>query len=179
MHTIHDLYVGLARTIYLRCIYGIFWQGNHEIYSHIRCIYTILANPIYMHKCTVLANPIYMHKCMVLANPIYMHRCTVLVNPIYMHKCVVLANPIYMHRCMVLANPIYMHRCMVLANPICMHRCMVLADPVHIESLCPTLSFLLLNPPTTDYPFDCVPSSHISAVGACPLQPPDPAPPAA
>jgi len=143
VHTIHDLYVGLARTIYLRCIYGIFWQGNHEIYSHIRCIYTILANPIYMHKCTVLA------------------------------------NPIYMHRCMVLANPIYMHRCMVLANPICMHRCMVLADPVHIESLCPTLSFLLLNPPTTDYPFDCVPSSHISAVGACPLQPPDPAPPAA
>jgi len=29
-----------------------FWQGNHQIYDHIRCIYTVLANPIY----TVLAN---------------------------------------------------------------------------------------------------------------------------
>ena len=23
----------------------IFWQGNHQIYGHIRCIYTVLANP--------------------------------------------------------------------------------------------------------------------------------------
>jgi hypothetical protein len=22
-----------------------FWQGNHQIYGHIRCIYTVLANP--------------------------------------------------------------------------------------------------------------------------------------
>jgi len=26
---------------YVRC----FWQGNHQIYGHIRCIYTVLANP--------------------------------------------------------------------------------------------------------------------------------------
>jgi hypothetical protein len=24
-----------------------FWQGNHQIYGHIQCIYTILANPTY------------------------------------------------------------------------------------------------------------------------------------
>ena len=29
-------------TVYLRC----FWQGNHQIYCHIRCIYTVLASPI-------------------------------------------------------------------------------------------------------------------------------------
>ena len=27
--------------IYTRC----FWQGDHQIYGHIQCIYTILANP--------------------------------------------------------------------------------------------------------------------------------------
>jgi hypothetical protein len=29
-------------TMYVRY----FWQGNHRIYGHIRCIYTVLANPI-------------------------------------------------------------------------------------------------------------------------------------
>ena len=24
-----------------------FWQGNHQMYGHIRCIYTVLANPKY------------------------------------------------------------------------------------------------------------------------------------
>ena len=28
-------------TVFLRY----FWQGNHQIYGHIRCIYTVLANP--------------------------------------------------------------------------------------------------------------------------------------
>jgi hypothetical protein len=43
------VFVGLARTIYMRY----FWQGNHRIYGHIRCIYTVLANPMYMRaKCT-------------------------------------------------------------------------------------------------------------------------------
>jgi hypothetical protein len=32
-------------TVYIRW----FWQGNHQIYGHIRCIYTVLANP--MHVC--------------------------------------------------------------------------------------------------------------------------------
>jgi hypothetical protein len=29
-------------TVYIRY----FWQGNHQIYGHIRCIYTVLANPM-------------------------------------------------------------------------------------------------------------------------------------
>jgi len=28
-------------TMYIRY----YWQGNHQIYGHIRCIYTVLANP--------------------------------------------------------------------------------------------------------------------------------------
>jgi len=32
--------------IYTVCI-RYFWQGNHQIYGHIRCIYTVLANPMY------------------------------------------------------------------------------------------------------------------------------------
>jgi len=32
-------------TVYIRY----YWQGNHEIYGHIRCIYTVLANPIHLH----------------------------------------------------------------------------------------------------------------------------------
>jgi len=33
--------------IYMVCIRS-FWQGNHQICGHIRCIYTSLANPIYL-----------------------------------------------------------------------------------------------------------------------------------
>jgi len=32
-------------TVYIRC----FWQRNHQKYGHIRCIYTVLANPTYMY----------------------------------------------------------------------------------------------------------------------------------
>jgi hypothetical protein len=41
-------------TVYIRYT----WQGNHQIYGHIRCIYTILVNPTY--KCMVLANAVQM-----------------------------------------------------------------------------------------------------------------------
>jgi len=41
-------YAGLARTIYIYTVYiRYFWQGNHQIYGHIRCIYTVLANPLH------------------------------------------------------------------------------------------------------------------------------------
>ena len=36
--------VGQNIVLYIRWIYGNFWQGNHQIYGHIRCIYTVLAN---------------------------------------------------------------------------------------------------------------------------------------
>jgi len=32
-------------TVHIRYL----WQGNHQIYGHIRCIYTVLANPTYLH----------------------------------------------------------------------------------------------------------------------------------
>jgi len=31
-----------------------FWQGNHQIYGHIRCIYTVLANPTHYSLSTLL-----------------------------------------------------------------------------------------------------------------------------
>jgi len=30
----------------------VFLAGNHHTYGHIRCIYTVLANPTYMHSRT-------------------------------------------------------------------------------------------------------------------------------
>ena len=33
-------------TVYLRC----FWQGDHQIYGHVRCIYTVLAKPKHVSK---------------------------------------------------------------------------------------------------------------------------------
>jgi hypothetical protein len=43
-------FVGLARTIHLE-VYTVyirfFWQGNYHTYGHIRCVYTVLANPTY------------------------------------------------------------------------------------------------------------------------------------
>ena len=41
-------------TVYIRC----FWHGNHQIYDHIRCIHTVLANPTHF-KCM----PPLMHAC--------------------------------------------------------------------------------------------------------------------
>jgi len=61
VHVVHDFEHSLGRpwqadlcvidrvgqnhiyTVYIRY----FWQGNHQIYGHIRCIYTVLANPSY------------------------------------------------------------------------------------------------------------------------------------
>ena len=31
-----------------------FWQGNHQIYGHIRCIYTVLANPTHFARSWLL-----------------------------------------------------------------------------------------------------------------------------
>jgi len=44
--TIHMYRVGQNHiyTVYTRY----FWQGNHQIYGHIRCIYTVLANPTHV-----------------------------------------------------------------------------------------------------------------------------------
>jgi len=41
------LFLGLAKTIYIRCTYDIFGLGNHHIYDVYIRIYTVLANPIY------------------------------------------------------------------------------------------------------------------------------------
>jgi len=39
----HGSLIGLARTIYIRCVYGI-WAEIYRIYGHIRHKYTVLAN---------------------------------------------------------------------------------------------------------------------------------------
>jgi len=35
---IYAVHLGLARTIYIRCIFFFVWQRNHQIYGHMRCI---------------------------------------------------------------------------------------------------------------------------------------------
>ena len=48
----HLVCLGLARTMYIRCIYGTFGRENHQIYGHIRNIYTVLDNPTYVvYRC--------------------------------------------------------------------------------------------------------------------------------
>ena len=34
----------LIYTVYIQY----FWQGNNQEYGHIRCVYTVLANPMYI-----------------------------------------------------------------------------------------------------------------------------------
>ena len=44
----NHIYIGWARTIYfyVSTVYiRYFWQGNHHTCGHIRCVYTVLANP--------------------------------------------------------------------------------------------------------------------------------------
>jgi len=44
--------VGHIYTVYLWYL----WQGNHQIYGHVRCIYAVLANPNYRVRGTRLQN---------------------------------------------------------------------------------------------------------------------------
>ena len=39
-----------------------FWQGDHQIYGHIQCIYTVLANPTYKPSIFVSLLPLPTHK---------------------------------------------------------------------------------------------------------------------
>jgi len=48
-HTLHN-------HIYVVCI-RYFWQGNHQTYGHVRCIYTVLANPTSILFCD--ARPVH------------------------------------------------------------------------------------------------------------------------
>jgi hypothetical protein len=53
--------------IYIRCIYGIFGQGNHQIYGLIRCIYTYTVYIYGLIRCIYICIYIYT----ILANPKY------------------------------------------------------------------------------------------------------------
>jgi len=52
-------------TVYIRY----FWQEIHQIYGHIRCIYTVLANPKYKKmfpsgtEPKTLRKPVILHQC--------------------------------------------------------------------------------------------------------------------
>ena len=85
-----------------------FRQGNHQIYGHIRCIYTVLANPSYT--------------CMFMAYPSgttwsYIHRHgKYRMYTVYSYKCIFLASPSgttwsYVHR--------HGHTYMDMVNTVC------------------------------------------------------------
>jgi len=54
-----------------------FWQGNHQIYSHIRCIHTVLANPIHLCKRACMRDCAPTHRVLCLCVCKYM--CAVCV----------------------------------------------------------------------------------------------------
>jgi len=70
--------------IYTVCI-RYFWQGNHHIYAHLRCRYTVLANPIYK----VLANPTFTttHPCSVARGKLKSDRRRVCLEPPTKERC--------------------------------------------------------------------------------------------
>ena len=41
MNRVGQNHTFIGITVYIRH----FWQGNHHTYGHIRCVYTVLANP--------------------------------------------------------------------------------------------------------------------------------------
>ena len=49
VNDLSDTCVGLSRTLYMRCIYGV-WHVNHQIYSHVRRMYAVVDN----HICVLL-----------------------------------------------------------------------------------------------------------------------------
>ena len=51
--------VAKKKYIYIFIYIRYFWQGNHQIYGHIRCVCTILANPTHTHTYTCT----YSHTC--------------------------------------------------------------------------------------------------------------------
>jgi len=67
--------IGLARTI---CLYTVhiryYWQGNHQIYGHIRCIYTVLANPRYTQPVHLQAK----NHCFSISRP-SAHKCYIVI----------------------------------------------------------------------------------------------------
>ena len=100
-------------TVYIRY----FWQGNYEIYGHIRCIYTVLANPNYVARTTLSLTPCYIHH---LA-PCYLHHLAPCyfhhLAPCYLH----LLTPCYFHH----LTPCYFHHlapcCFHHLAPCCFH----------------------------------------------------------
>jgi hypothetical protein len=53
-HVCYGLRVGFGQNPMYTVSIRYFWQGNHQIYGHIQCIYTVLANPTYVPNFTLL-----------------------------------------------------------------------------------------------------------------------------
>jgi len=46
-----------------------FKQGSHHTYGHVRCVFTVLTNPMYVY-----ANPMYVYVCVFKAAQVENHR---------------------------------------------------------------------------------------------------------
>ena len=68
--------------IYTACI-RCFWQGNHHIYGHIWCIYTVLANPTHVPPINIIAAHI-----LFLIPPLILLLTASHILPVYCPPCV-------------------------------------------------------------------------------------------
>ena len=69
-----ELMVRVGRTIYIWCLWY-FWQGNHQIYGPVRCIYTVLANPTYGISASAFCPSISARGTSTSANNGCKHQC--------------------------------------------------------------------------------------------------------
>jgi len=80
-----------------------FWQVNHQIYGHIRCIYTGLANP--KNRCTFRADIMLQYYATLLCYTITLqHYATILcynIMPQY-YATILCCNTMLQHRCSAL-----------------------------------------------------------------------------
>jgi hypothetical protein len=81
-----------------------FWQGNHQIHSHIRCIYTVLANPIFVTLACAPGKCCFV--CLYFIHRVGQNRIYTPYMAVYLFFF--LQKIPYLHRiCMAMANPIH------------------------------------------------------------------------
>jgi len=82
--------VGLDRTIYITVYTRYLWQGNHQVYGHLWCIYTVLINPRFMPGNVAVTAPVilaFWHDTCNLCSLCPEDKCRVWTLTPHEHSC--------------------------------------------------------------------------------------------